>query len=189
MMPPLMTVGSLAAGVEQRGDHRGGGGFAVGAADGDGPFQPHDLGQHFRAPHDGHAARARGVDFGIAVLDGGGNHHHARMRRVLGLVADEHLYALRAQPLGIGAFLGVGARSPRSRDSSSPRRCRTCRCRRCRRNGWARCRKEWRGGSWGPRFEARRIGALRGASKAQANQRASARKRRRGPSMPTSANT
>ncbi len=102
--------GVLAAGVEQSRDHRGGGGFAVRAADRDGPFQPHDLGQHFRAPHDGHAARARGIGFRIAVLDGGRNHHHARMRRVLGLVADEDLHALRAQPLGVGAFLGVGAR-------------------------------------------------------------------------------
>src|SRR5262249_44931480 len=45
------------AGVEQRSNHRRRRGFAVRAPDRDRPFQPHDLREHLRAPHDRHPAR------------------------------------------------------------------------------------------------------------------------------------
>ena len=48
------------AGVQQRGDQRGGGGLAVRAGDGDGELQPHQFGQHLGAAHHRQAlARAR----------------------------------------------------------------------------------------------------------------------------------
>ena len=47
------------AGVQQRGDHRGGGGLAVGAADRDRELQPHQLGQHLGPAHQ-RAGAARG---------------------------------------------------------------------------------------------------------------------------------
>ena len=57
-----------AAGVQQRRDHRGGGGFAVGAGNRDVGFQAHQLGQHFGAAHDWQAERAGCVKFGLPRL-------------------------------------------------------------------------------------------------------------------------
>jgi hypothetical protein len=101
--------GVLLASVQQGRDHRRGCGLAVGAADGDGPLQAHDFGQHFGAAYDRHAASARGVDFRIAVLDRGGNDDDAGMGGVLGLVADADGDAALTQALDIGAVLGIGA--------------------------------------------------------------------------------
>ena len=64
------------AGIEQRGDQRGGRGLAVGAGDGDAAFQPHQLGQHLGAPHHRQALRARRDQFRIVALDRGRDHHH-----------------------------------------------------------------------------------------------------------------
>ena len=97
------------AGVEQRGHQRGGGGLAVGAGDGDARFQPHQLGQHFGAPHHRQALGARGDQLGIILLDGGGHHHHVGAVDVLRLVADGDLDALVAQPLDVTALGDVGA--------------------------------------------------------------------------------
>ena len=80
----------------------------MGAADGDGPFQAHDLREHLGAADDRHATGSRGVDFRIAVLDGGRNHDDAGVRGGFGFVADRNLNALAAQALDIGAVLGVG---------------------------------------------------------------------------------
>ena len=98
-----------AAGIEQRGDQRGGRGLAVGAGDGDAAFQPHQLGQHLGAPHHRQALGARGHQFRIVLLDGGGDHQHVGAVDVLGLVADGDLDALVAQPLDVGAVGHVGA--------------------------------------------------------------------------------
>ena len=51
--------GIEAAGIEQRGHHGGRRGLAVRAGDGDAAFQPHQLGQHFGAAHDGKAGGTR----------------------------------------------------------------------------------------------------------------------------------
>ena len=59
MMPPLITVGIEAAGVDQRGDQRRGRGLAVGAADRDAALEPHQLGQHLGAAHHRQALGAR----------------------------------------------------------------------------------------------------------------------------------
>ena len=59
------------AGVEQRGDHRGRRGLAVGAGDRDGRLQPHQLGQHLGAADHRDAPLERGRDLGIVALDRG----------------------------------------------------------------------------------------------------------------------
>jgi hypothetical protein len=61
--------GVHAARIQQRGDQGGGGGLAIGAGDGDAGAQPHDLGQHFGAPHQRKRQRARRIELDIAGLD------------------------------------------------------------------------------------------------------------------------
>ena len=57
--------GIESAGGEHRGNHRGGGGLAVHAGDGDAVFEAHQLGQHLGALNDGNLAGARLDYFGI----------------------------------------------------------------------------------------------------------------------------
>ena len=85
------------AGVEQRRDHGGGRGLAVGAGDGDAAFQPHQFREHLGAAHHRNALRARRHQFGIVALDRGGDDKHVGAGHVLGLVADRDLDALVAQ--------------------------------------------------------------------------------------------
>ncbi len=120
--------------LEQGGDHRGGGRLAVGAGDGDGLAEAHQLGQHLGAPHGRQQPLARRDQFGIVLLDRGGNDHHLGIAEILGAVADEALDALGAQPLDIGVRRPGRSPARGSRDCAAPRRCRSCRCRRCRRN-------------------------------------------------------
>ena len=56
-------------GFEQRADHRGRRGLAVGAGDRDRPFEAHQLAQHLGAAHHRHAAGAGGDDLGVVGLD------------------------------------------------------------------------------------------------------------------------
>ena len=97
------------AGIEQRRNHRGGGGLAVGAGNRDAAFQPHQFGQHLRAPHHRNALGTRGEQFRIVALDRGGHHQHVGARDVLRPVADRDIDALLAQPHHIGAFRCIGA--------------------------------------------------------------------------------
>ena len=99
-----------AGAVEQRRDHRGGRGLAVGAGDGDAALQPHQFGQHLGAPHHRQALGARGDQLRIVRLDGGGDDDDVGAVDVAGLVADGDLDALVAQPLDVGA---VGQRRSR----------------------------------------------------------------------------
>ena len=107
------------AGIEQRRDHRGGRGLAVGAGDGDAGFQPHQLGQHLGAPHHRQALLARGDEFRIVRLDGGGDHHDVGAVEVFGLVADRDLDALVAQALDVGVLGDVRADARCSRALTS----------------------------------------------------------------------
>ena len=75
------------------GGHRGGGGFAVRAGDGDAVFQAHQFGQHFRARNDGNFQPVRFDDFGIVAANGRGDHHDVRAVHVFGLMAFENLRA------------------------------------------------------------------------------------------------
>ena len=98
-----------AAGVEQRRDHRGGRGLAVGAGDRDVRLQPHQLGEHLGAAHHRQVPRPRRVELGVARLDRRGDDDDARALEVLGVLADEDPRALLLQPLGDRARLGVRA--------------------------------------------------------------------------------
>ena len=80
--------GVEAAGIEHRGDHRGGGGLAVGAADGDRPFEAHQLAQHLGAADHRHQPGTGGQDLGIVLLDGARDDHDLGGGDVVGAVAD-----------------------------------------------------------------------------------------------------
>ena len=101
--------GIEAAGIEQRRDHRGRGGLAVGAGDGDAALQPHQLGQHLGAAHHRNAPFARRRQFRIVALDRGGDHDDLRAVDVLRLVADRDLRAVLAQTVEIVIVGGVRA--------------------------------------------------------------------------------
>ena len=64
--PPTTTVGSRPRDIQNRRDHRGGGGLAVAAGDGDAVLQAHQLGQQFAARNHRNLQAARFLDFRIA---------------------------------------------------------------------------------------------------------------------------
>ena len=109
MMPPLMTVGSKPAGVEQRRHQRRRRRLAVGAGDGDALLQPHQLGEHFGPPHHRNAPRPRRRQLGIVALDRGRDDDHRRLAEMRGVMADEDGRAVLAQPLDVGVVAGVRA--------------------------------------------------------------------------------
>ena len=94
--------------IQQRRHHGRGGGFAVGARDGHVGFQAHQLGQHLGAAHDRKALAAGLLQFGIALLDRGRDHHDARLADILGPLAFENARAQAFQPVGDLGFLRVG---------------------------------------------------------------------------------
>ncbi len=69
--PAIDDRGIKPARIQQLRHHRRGRGLAMGAGNSDIGFQPHQLAQHFGAPHHRQAARARGIEFRIARLDRG----------------------------------------------------------------------------------------------------------------------
>ena len=95
--------------LQHRRHQAGGGGLAVRAADRDGPFQPHQFGEHFRPPHDRDEACPSGLDLGIVFLDGGGGDDDLRPAEVRRVVPDGHLDAGRAQPQHVGGFGNIAA--------------------------------------------------------------------------------
>ena len=101
-----------AARIQQRGNHAGGGGFAMRSGHRHGAFQPHQLGQHFGAAHHGDAGLQRGGHLGVVTLYRRAGNHHRRIAKVLGLVPDEHGDAARAQAFHHIALGDVGALHP-----------------------------------------------------------------------------
>jgi len=97
------------AGVEQRRNHRGRGGLAVRAGNGDAALQPHQFGQHLGAAHHGNAPLTRRHQFRIIALDRSGDHDDLGAIDVLRLVADRDLCALLAQAVEIVIVGGVRA--------------------------------------------------------------------------------
>ena len=104
MMPPLMTVGSKLAGVEQGRDERGRRRLAMRAGDGDALLEPHQFGEHFGAAYDRQALFARGDEFRIVALDRGRDDDHCGVAEMAGIMADKDRRALVAQALHIGVF-------------------------------------------------------------------------------------
>ena len=97
------------AGIDQCGNQRGGRGLAVGAADRDAAFEPHQLGQHLGAAHHRQALGARRHELRVIALDRGRHHHHLGVAERGGNGRWRNLGALVAQPLDVGA---VGASEP-----------------------------------------------------------------------------
>ena len=101
--------GGVEAGViEDGGGHRGGGGLAVAAGDGDTVFQPHQLGQQFAARDHGDLQAPRFQDLGILFIDGGADHQRPRAGDVGGGVPFEDARAQPGQPLGDWRELHIG---------------------------------------------------------------------------------
>ena len=85
------------AGIEQRGDHRGRRGLAVGAGDRDRLLHAHQLGEHFGAADPRQAALGGGCDFRIIVLDRGRADDHRGIAEIVGVMADRDRDSLLAQ--------------------------------------------------------------------------------------------
>ena len=102
--------GGVEAGVVQDGGgHRGGGGLAVAAGDGDAVLQAHQLGQQFAARDHGDLQAARFLHLGVLFIDGGTDHQGARAGDVGRGVAFEDTGAHGGQALGDRRQLHVGA--------------------------------------------------------------------------------
>ena len=99
IQPPADDDGGVQARfVKHGGEERSGGGFAVGAGNGNAGFQAHEFGQHFRAGDDGNAAFSGFRNFGVVVLDRRGlDQHLSAGHHVLRAVADIHIRAQAAQ--------------------------------------------------------------------------------------------
>ena len=81
-------------------DHGAGGGLAVRASHGDADLVFHQATEEIRALVDRDAARARFLDLGIVVRNGGGAHHPVRARHVVCVVPDEDSRAVGLQLRG-----------------------------------------------------------------------------------------
>ena len=97
------------AGIQQCGDHRGGGGLAVGAGNRHAAFQPHQFGQHLGPAHHRDALGTRRHHFGIVGLDRGGGDQHGGIGDIVRLLADEDLDALLAQAFDHITFSRIAA--------------------------------------------------------------------------------
>jgi hypothetical protein len=98
-----------AAGVEQGRDHRGRGGLAVGAGNGDAGFQPHQFGQHLGTAHDRNAPSRERRRVRDCPSDGGRDHHNLGHAEILRGMADGDGRAAILQPLDRIALGGVRA--------------------------------------------------------------------------------
>ncbi len=96
-------------GLQHGGDHGGGGGLAVRAADGDGPAQAHQLGQHLGPAHHGDQPGAGGHDLRVVAADRGGGDDDLRRAEVGGVVPDRDRDAALAQAADVGAVGDVAA--------------------------------------------------------------------------------
>ena len=90
------------AGVEQGRHQRGCGCLAVRATDGDGCLEPHDLGQHFSATHDGQGLCTRGDQLRIVLLDSRRDDDNLGFAQIVTALADLDLDPHVAQALHIG---------------------------------------------------------------------------------------
>ena len=101
-----VTVGF---GIDAR-HQAGGGGLAVGAGDGNPVAEAHQLGQHLGTAHHGNAQLTGSQQLGVVLLDGGGDHHHARLVHVLGTVPHEDMGPQGREPLchRIAGQIGAG---------------------------------------------------------------------------------
>jgi len=91
------------------GEQRAGGGLAVRASHGDGPFGGHQQGEDVAAVHDAGTGRMRRHDLRIVRLDGARIDHGCRAGHVLRALPELDRDAQRLQPIGFGAWLAVGS--------------------------------------------------------------------------------
>src|SRR5206468_11499132 len=85
---------------------------AVRSRDRERPFEPHQLGKHFGAPHHRKAPRPRGGNLRIVRVDRRGNDDDLRGAQISGRVPDSHRYPEFAKPPDIRAIGEVAALNP-----------------------------------------------------------------------------
>ena len=95
----------LQHGRDQRSRRR----LAVRATDRDGPFQAHQLSQHFGTPHHGQHADARGLDLRIVAPHRGRGDDDLRRAQVFRRMADGDGNARGTQPRNVGTLRDVAA--------------------------------------------------------------------------------
>jgi hypothetical protein len=101
--------GIEAAGGQHRGDHRGGGGLAVHAGDGDSILEAHQLGQHLGALNHGNLAGAGLDNLRIRHADSGAGDNDRGSGNVGGVVALVNGRAHLGQPVGHRPAAQIGA--------------------------------------------------------------------------------
>ena len=107
---PAHHHGGIETRVDQNGrHHRGGGGFAVAAGDGDAEFQAHQLGQQLAARDHGKPEAARFDDFRIVGPHRGADDHRLRAGDIRRRVAFVNHRSARRQTFGDGRELQVGS--------------------------------------------------------------------------------
>ena len=97
------------AGVEQGRDERGRRRLAMRAGDRDALLEPHQLGEHLRAAHDGQALLARCDELGVVALDRGRDDDDGGLAERARIMTDGHARSFFDEPLHIGVFGGVRA--------------------------------------------------------------------------------
>src|ERR1700730_3908388 len=81
----------------------------MGPGDGDALLEAHELGEHFRAAHDGQAFFSGGDNFRIIALDGRRDHDDLRRPEVFRAMTDVDKRAFFAQSQHIGTLRRVRA--------------------------------------------------------------------------------
>jgi hypothetical protein len=95
--------------LQERRHQRRGRGLAMRARNGNAALEPHQFGEHFRAPHHRHALGARGNELRIVALDGSRHDNHLGVAEIVRRVPDRDGGALLAQPLDVGVLGRVRA--------------------------------------------------------------------------------
>ncbi len=97
------------SGGEHGGDHRGGGGLAMHAGDGDAVLEAHQFGEHFGTGDYRNVAGVGGGDFGVVACDGGTGDDDVSAGDVFGAMALEGERAECGEAMGDGRGLEVRA--------------------------------------------------------------------------------
>jgi len=96
-------------GIQEGGHHRSGRRLSVRSADGDGPFQAHQLAEHLGTPHHRQKLCTRRINFRVAATDGRGADDNLRRAEILSAVTDMNLDSEVAQALDVRAVGNVAA--------------------------------------------------------------------------------
>jgi hypothetical protein len=106
----MTNDGSMPAGLQRHGRHRGRRGLSVGAGHGHGPFVDHERGQGTGAVEDAQSPALRLDEFGVVLADGRGDDEGVGLAEVVRRMPDRHGGAQGSQHVDDGGFLRVRTR-------------------------------------------------------------------------------